>query len=142
MAKAEKLAQMDATRAHESEGAASVTVWARREIQQDAGLTRALVRSVSMTRTLHQVRKAAVEGRIGMRHLQSFAYAIAHCGAGQVFARETEMVAAATSSTPRTSMSASGTCGSGCCPTTSTRPTSTAWQSGISNSPRLSAAGT
>ena len=53
MAKAEKLAEMDATRAHESDGAASVTVWARREICQDAGITRAQVRSVSMTRTMH-----------------------------------------------------------------------------------------
>jgi hypothetical protein len=101
MAKAEKLAEMDATRAHESEGAASVTVWARREIQQDAGLTRAQVRSVTATRTMHQVREAAQHGQIGMRHLQSFAYAIAHCGAGQVFGRETEIVAAATSSTPK-----------------------------------------
>ena len=101
MAKAAKLAEMEASRAHESEGASSITVWARREIGQDAGLTRAQVRAVSMTRTMHQVHEAAVEGRIGVRHLQSFAYAIAHCGAGQVFARETEMVAAATSSTPK-----------------------------------------
>jgi hypothetical protein len=101
MAKAEKLAEMDATRAHESDGAASVTVWARREIQQDAGTTRAQVRSVSMTRTMHQVREAALEGRLSQRHLQSFTYAITHCGAGQVFLRETEMVEAATSSTPK-----------------------------------------
>jgi hypothetical protein len=101
MAKAEKLAEMEATRAHESEGAASVTVWARREIQQDAGITRAQVRSVQMTHTMHQVRQAAIEGRLSQRHLQSFAYAIAHCGAGQVFLRETEMVAAATTSTPK-----------------------------------------
>lgn len=101
MAKAEKLAQMDAMRAHEAEGAASVTVWARREIQQDAGATRAQVRSVSLTRTMHQVREASFDGRLSVRHLQSFAYAITHCGAGQVFLREAEMVAAATSSTPR-----------------------------------------
>jgi len=101
MAKAEKLAEMDVTRAHESEGAASVTVWARREICQDAGITRAQVRSVSMTRTMHQVREAALEGRLSQRHLQSFTYAITHCGAGQVFLRETEMVEAATSATPK-----------------------------------------
>ncbi|HUS20795.1 MAG TPA: DUF222 domain-containing protein [Aeromicrobium sp.] len=101
MAKAAKLAEMDALRAHESEGAASITVWARREIQQDAGATRAQVRSINTTRTMHQVREAAAEGRIGMRHLQSFAYAIAHCGAGQVFLRETEMVDAAMNSTPK-----------------------------------------
>lgn len=101
MAKADKLAEMEVTHGHESEGASSITVWARREIGQDAGLTRAHVRSVNITRTMHQVREAALEGRIGMRHLQSFAYAIAHCGAGQVFKRETEMVDAATSSTPK-----------------------------------------
>jgi len=101
MAKAEKLAEMEATRAHESEGAASITVWARREVQQDAGVTRAQVRSVTMTRTMHQVRQAATEGRIGMRHLQSFAYAVTHCGAGQVFTREAEMVEAACASTPK-----------------------------------------
>ena len=101
MAKAVKLAEMEAARAHESEGASSITVWARREISQDAGLTRAQVRAVSMTKTMHQVREAAAEGKLAMRHLQSFAYAIAHCGAGQVFARETEMVDAATISTPK-----------------------------------------
>ena len=101
MAKAEKLAEMDATRAHESEGAASVTVWARREIQQDAGLTRAQVRSVNATRTMHQVREAAIEGRLSQRHLQSFTYGIAHCGAGQMHLRETAMVTAAASSTPK-----------------------------------------
>ena len=101
MAKAVKLAEMEAMRAHESEGAASITVWARREIHQDAGITRGQVRSVSMTRTLHQVREAALHGRIGMRHLQSFTYAIAHCGAGQVFQRESEMVDAAVASTPK-----------------------------------------
>jgi hypothetical protein len=42
-----------------------------------------------------------LEGRFSVRHLQYFAYAITHCGAGQVFLREAEMVAAATSSTPR-----------------------------------------
>lgn len=61
MARAEKLAPMEAVRAHESEGAASITVWARREIGQDAGLTRAQVRSVNVTRTMHQVRQAAAE---------------------------------------------------------------------------------
>jgi hypothetical protein len=101
MAKAEKLAEMDAMRAHESEGAASVTVWARREIQQDAGLTRTQIRAVSMTKTMHQVREACFDGRLSVRHLQSFAYAITHCGAGQVFLRETEMVTAAVRSTPR-----------------------------------------
>jgi hypothetical protein len=101
MAKAERLAEMDATGARECEGAASVTVWARREICQDAHVTRAQVRSICLTRTMHQVREAAATGQLAMAHLRSFAYAVAHCGAGQVFTRETEMVQAATSSTPK-----------------------------------------
>ncbi len=101
MAKAVKLAEMEATRAHESDGASSITVWARREIHQDAGATRAQVRSVNTTRTMLQVRQAALEGRLSVRHLQSFTYGIAHCGAGQIFGRETAMVEAAVSSTPK-----------------------------------------
>lgn len=101
VAKAEKLAQMDATRAHESEGAASVTVWARREIHQDASITRSQIRSVDMTRTLHELRDAAAEGKVSLRHLQSVAYGIVHCGAGQILTRESEVVAAAWSSTPK-----------------------------------------
>lgn len=101
MAKAERLAEMDATRAHELDGAASVTVWARREIQQDAAVTRAQVRAVTMTRTMHEARQAATGGLIGIRHLQSLAYAVAHCGAGEIFSRESEMVAVAAVSTPK-----------------------------------------
>ncbi len=101
VAKARRLAEMNASRAHESEGAPSITVWARREICQDAAITRSQIRSVSMTSTLHQVSEAATDGRLDMRHLQSFAYAIAHCGAGQVHARESDMVSAATSSTAK-----------------------------------------
>lgn len=100
MAKAIKLAEMDATRAHESEGAASITVWARREIQQDAGVTRAQVRAANTTRTMKQVHAAAIQGLLSQRHLQSFAYGIKHCGAGQIFTREAAMVAAAVTMTP------------------------------------------
>ena len=101
MAKAVKLAEMEATRAHESDGASSITVWARREIHQDAGATRTQVRSVATTGTMAQVRQAALEGRLSIPHLQSFTYGITHCGAGQILGRETEMVDAAVSSTPK-----------------------------------------
>lgn len=95
-AKAEKLAEMDATKAHESEGASSITVWARRELGQDAHVTRAQVKAAATMRELPEVGDAARAGAIGMRHVESFTYALAHIEDEKLRNRESEMVAAAT----------------------------------------------
>ena len=76
----ERLAEMDQTRAHEAEGASSITTWARRELGQDAGLTRQMVRAAATFRDLPAVAATARSGRISFEHVTSFTYALRHVG--------------------------------------------------------------
>lgn len=87
VAKAERLAEMEATKAHELEGASSITVWARREIGQDAAVTRAQVKAAATMTTLPKAGEAARDGQMALRHLESFTYALAHIDAEKVHAR-------------------------------------------------------
>lgn len=101
VAKAERLAEMDATKAHEIDGASSITVWARREIGQDASVTRAHVKAAVTMTELPAVADAARAGALSLRHLESFTYALAHIEDQAVRDRETDMVDAATRMAPR-----------------------------------------
>ena len=76
----ERLADMDESREHEAEGASSIGTWARRELHQDAGLTRQMVRAARTFRDLPTVGEAARSGRIGFGHVNSFTYALTHVG--------------------------------------------------------------
>ena len=76
----ERLAEMDETKAHEVEGASSIGTWARRELRQDAGLTRQMVRAARTFRELPEVGEAARSGRIGFGHVNTFTYALKHVG--------------------------------------------------------------
>jgi hypothetical protein len=76
----DRLAAMDETRAHEAEGASSIVTWARRELGQDAGLTRQMVRAGSTFRDLPAVGAAARSGEISFEHVTSFTYALKHIG--------------------------------------------------------------
>ncbi len=44
-AKCERMAEMDDAKAHQADGASSISIWARRELQQDAGPTRQMCRA-------------------------------------------------------------------------------------------------
>jgi hypothetical protein len=76
----ELLADIAETGVPEAEGASSVSTWARRELHQDSGKTRAQVRGAHALRDLPAVAEAARAGLIGSRHVESFAYAIRFCG--------------------------------------------------------------
>ncbi len=76
----DRLAAMDETRAHEAEGASSIGTWARRELGQDAGLTRQMVRAAATFRELPAVGEAARSGEISFEHVTSFTYALRHVG--------------------------------------------------------------
>ncbi len=76
----ERLADMDESKAHEAEGASSIGTWARRELNQDAGLTRQMVRAARTFRDLPAVGEAARSGVISFGHVTSFTYALKHVG--------------------------------------------------------------
>ena len=75
-----RLAEMDVTKAHEVEGASSIGTWARRELRQDAGLTRQMVKAAATLRELPAVAEAAEAGLISFEHVVSFTYALQHIG--------------------------------------------------------------
>ena len=80
---AQTLAEIDATRAHEADGASSISTWARRELHQDAGRTRQMVRAGRTFRDLPAVAEAARRGEISFGHVTSFIYALKHVGVQQ-----------------------------------------------------------
>ena len=77
---ARTLADIDETKSHEAEGASSIGTWARRELNQDAGLTRQMVRAAATFRELPAVGESARSGAISFEHVTSFAYALKHIG--------------------------------------------------------------
>ena len=74
------LAEIDETKAHEVESASSIGTWARRELHQDAGLTRQMVKAAATFRDLPAVAGAARAGSISFEHVVSFTYALKHVG--------------------------------------------------------------
>jgi hypothetical protein len=83
-AKCERLAAMDEAKEHEVEGASSIGTWARRELGQDAGLTRQMVRAAVTFRDLPAVGAAARSGEISFEHVTSFTYALKHVGVEEI----------------------------------------------------------
>jgi len=79
----ERLAIMDESREHEAEGASSIGTWARRELRQDAGLTRQMVRAARTFHDLPAVGEASQAGAISFEHVTSFTYALKHIGVGE-----------------------------------------------------------
>jgi len=77
---ARTLAEIDESKAHEAAGASSIGTWARRELRQDVGLTRQMVRAGRTFRDLPEVAGAARRGEIGFGHVNSFTYALKHVG--------------------------------------------------------------
>ena len=96
----ERLAAMNATKEHEADGASSIGTWARRELRQDAGLTRQMVRAASTFRDLPAVGEAARSGAISFEHVTSFTYALKHVGVAETRLIEEPLLAVAKHVTP------------------------------------------
>jgi hypothetical protein len=97
---ARTVAEIDETRAHEADGASSIGTWARRELGQDAGLTRQMVRVASTFRDLPAVGEAAQSGEISFEHVTSFTYALKHIGVEETRLLEEPLLEVAKHSAP------------------------------------------
>src|SRR5690606_39544193 len=82
------VAELQATGAHEDEGASTVTTWARRELRIDAAETARLRRTAQVTTLLPKVGDAAAQGRLRTEHLNAFAFGITHLGLEPMLAAE------------------------------------------------------
>ena len=96
-----ELAQIDATKAHESEGAASVATWAARELHQDPGTTRQMVRAATTMRELASVGAAAHAGEISLDHVHACTYGLKHVGHDEITTLESEILDVALTHPPR-----------------------------------------
>lgn len=80
LAMCERLDEVEQTKAHVAEDASTVTSWARRELRQDAGRTRRMIRAARTMRDLPSVADSARAGRIGLDHVNRFTVALKHGG--------------------------------------------------------------
>ena len=97
---AELLAVMDETKACENEGAASVTTWAVRELRQDPGTTRQMIRAAQTARDLPSFGAAAHRGQLSHEHVNAMTYGLKHVGdeengAPSIYARAADAPTAA-----------------------------------------------
>jgi hypothetical protein len=98
---ADQLALIDETKAHEPEGCASVTTWASRELRQDPGTTRQMVKAAKTMRHLPSVGAAACAGRVSLDHVHACTYGLKHVGRDETAALEPEVLDVAVNHTPR-----------------------------------------
>ena len=96
-----ELAEIDETKAHEAEGAASVATWAARELHQDPGTTRQMVRAARTMRHLPTIGAAAHAGKVSVDHVHACTYGLKHVGHDQTVALEPEVLDVALEHTPR-----------------------------------------
>jgi hypothetical protein len=98
---ADQLAVIDASKAHAAEGCASVATWGRRELGQDPGTTRQMVRAARTMREMPSIAAAAHAGRISLDHVHACTYGLKHVGHDETIALQPQILDVATKNTPR-----------------------------------------
>ncbi|MET0931467.1 MAG: DUF222 domain-containing protein, partial [Aeromicrobium sp.] len=80
-AKADALAEIDATEAYEIDGASTLNTWVRNELRMTAADASVLVRASATVAALPRVGEAAACGSIRADHVKAFTYGLKHLGA-------------------------------------------------------------
>ena len=78
--KATLLAELDASKDFELDGASTLNTWVRNQLRMKPGQATTLVRNVAAMRDLPLVAEAALAGQISSAHVQVFAYGLKHVG--------------------------------------------------------------
>ncbi len=79
-AKAVLLADLQASKDFEIDGASTLNMWVRNQLRLNAGQATALVRNVAALRDLPLVAEAALTGQISAAHVRVFVYGLQHVG--------------------------------------------------------------
>ena len=74
------MADLEASKDFELDGASTVNTWVRNQLRMKPGQAAALVRNVTAMRDLPLVAEAALAGKISSAHVQVFAYGLKHVG--------------------------------------------------------------
>ena len=78
--KASLLAELEASKDFELDGASTLNTWVRNQLRLNAGQATALVRNVAAMRDLPLVAEAALAGLISAAHVRVFVYGLQHVG--------------------------------------------------------------
>lgn len=98
---ADLLAQIDQTKAHEDDGAATISTWAARELHQDTRTTKQLIRAAKTMTEMPLIGAAAHAGAVNIDHVHAFTFALKHVGYEQTLAVEDQFLVLASHMTPR-----------------------------------------
>ena len=79
-AKAALLAELEASKDFELDGASTLNAWVRNQLRMNSGQATALVRNVIVLRDLPWVADAAFSGQISAQHVRAFVYGLRHVG--------------------------------------------------------------
>ncbi len=79
-AKASLLAELEASKDFELDGASTLNAWVRNQLRMNSGQATALVRNVIVLRDLPLVAEAAFSGQISASHVRAFVYGLKHVG--------------------------------------------------------------
>ena len=79
-AKASLLAELEASKDFELDGASTLNAWVRNHLRMNSGQATALVRGVIVLRDLPLVADAAFGGQISAAHVRAFVYGLKHVG--------------------------------------------------------------
>ena len=79
-AQAALLAELEASKDFELDGASTLNAWVRNQLRMNSGQATALVRNVMVLRDLPLVAEAAFAGQISAQHMRAFVYGLKHVG--------------------------------------------------------------
>jgi hypothetical protein len=91
-AKATSLAELEASKDFELDGAATLNAWVRNQLRMNSREASILVRNCRALRDLPLVAEVALAGRINAAHVQAFAYGLKHVGLEPMLQLERELV--------------------------------------------------
>ncbi|QGG40657.1 HNH endonuclease [Aeromicrobium yanjiei] len=94
------LAELQASKDFELDGASTLNTWVRNQLHLKSGQATVLVKSVAALRDLPLVAEAATSGLISAAHVQVFVYGLAHVGLEPMLQHEEVLVAVAAENEP------------------------------------------
>ena len=94
-AQAALLAELEASKEFELDGASTLNTWVRNELRMNAGPANALVRGAIVLRDLPLVAEAAFSGQIGAAHIRAFVYGLKQVGLDPMRQHEEVLLAVA-----------------------------------------------
>lgn len=99
-AKAALLAELDATKDYEIDGASTLGTWVRNELRLGSGQAKTLVRNLAALRDLPLVAETAMAGQMSAEHLKAFTFGLKHVGLEKMLQHEQAFVAVALECSP------------------------------------------